>query len=257
MRTLDSLITVLALSFSTVAAVGCATTGDDEIANTEDESAAAGKVDLWQATDGQWHFHLKSGNGAILLTSEAYTSRTGAINGVLSGLENGVDPAQYQAVKTASGYVLHLVAGNNEVISFSEVYSTKSSATRAIGSCVRATTSYLDKREANTTGARAEVSKGDSGQYHFNLFAKNGQIVVSSESYTTEAAAYNGAIAVQQEGQAKASYTVKANSSGGYYFNVKALNGQVIGTSQQYTTKASAEAAVTATIALMPAITVL
>ncbi|MCX5747783.1 MAG: YegP family protein [Proteobacteria bacterium] len=258
MRTLHSLVTVLALSFSTLG--GCATTGAyDDVATAEDEAASAGKLALWQANDGQWHFHLKSGNGAILLTSEAYTSRTGAINGALSTLDNGVDPAQYKLSPATHGYVLHLVAGNNEVISFSQVYATRSSATRAITSCVRATTSYLDKREAVTTGARVAVEQGaESGQFHFNMFAKNGQIVVSSESYTTEAAAYNGAFAVQAEGQAASAYTVKANAAGtGFYFTVKANNGQIIGTSQQYTTRASAETAVTATMTLMPQISVL
>lgn len=259
MRSFHSLITVFALSFSTLAAVGCATTGDDaDVTSAEDEAASAGKVSLWQDANGQYHFNLKSGNGAILLTSEAYTSRTGAINGILSTLENGVDPLQYRVVKTATGHVVRLVAGNNEVITFSEVYSTKSSANRAVTSCVKATTSYLDKREANTTGARVEVLQGESGQYRFNMFAKNGQIVVSSEQYTTEAAAFNGAFAVQTEGQSASAYTVKANSSNtGFYFNVKAQNGQIVGTSQQYTTKASAEAAVRSVITLMPTITVL
>ncbi len=258
MRSLTSLITVLALSFSTFAAVGCATTGgDDDFAETADEAASAGKVSLWQSTDGQWRFNLKSGNGAILLTSEGYTARTGAINGILSVLENGVDTLQYKVVPATKGYVVHLVAANNEIISFSEVYATKSSATRAVASCVKATTSYLDKREATTTGARVDVAQGETGQWHFNMHAKNGQIVVSSESYTTEAAAYNGAYAVQTEGQNAAAYTVKQSASGTFYFTVQALNNQIIGTSQQYTTRTSAQTAVTATTALMPAITVL
>src|SRR4051794_12855474 len=110
MRHLTSLLTVALLSFSTA----CATvdTGADDTSADEGESAAAGKFDLWQATDSQWHFHLKSGNGAILLTSEAYTTRTGAINGALSTMTNGVDTAQYKVVAAANGgYLLHLVAG--------------------------------------------------------------------------------------------------------------------------------------------------
>jgi len=259
MRNINSLITVLALSFSTTAAVGCATIGadDDELASAEGETAGAGKVDLWQATDSQWHFHLKSGNGAILLTSEAYTSRTGAINGILSVLDNGVDKAQYNVSPAAHGYVLHLVARNNEIISFSQVYSTKSSATRAVLLCVRATTSYLDKQEANTTGSRVEVAQGESGKFHFNVFANNGQIVLSSESYTTDAAAFNGAFAVQQDGQTAANYAIKTNTSGGYYFTLTALNGQVIGVSQQYTTRASAQSAISSMMTFLPTVKVL
>ncbi len=256
MRIATSLITTLALSFATLA--GCATTGDeDSFSDSSDEASLAGKLSFWQATDGQFHFNLKSGNGSILLTSEAYPTRTGSINGALSVLDNGVDPAQYQILPAAHGYIVHLVAPNHETISFSEVYSTKSSATRAVTSCVKAVTTYLDKREAATTGARVDVFRGESGTFHFNFFAKNGQIVLSSQAYTTQEAAYNGAFAVQQDGVAAAAYTVKTNASGGFFFTVTALNGQVIGTSQQYTTKQSAQDGVAALQKLLPAITVL
>ena len=258
MRNINSLITVLFLSVTSLTAVGCATSGTDDYSDIDGESAGAGKITFWQASDAQWHFNLKSGNGAILLTSEAYTSRTGAINGALSVVENGVDNVQYKIVPAASkGFVVHLVAGNNEIISFSEVYATKSSATRAVTSCVRAVTSYLDKRESISTGARTEVAVGETGKFHFNFFAKNGQIVLSSESYTTEAAAYNGAFAVQTEGQNAASYTLKPNTSGGFFFTVKALNGQVIGVSQQYTTKQSATDGMASLQTLLPSISVL
>jgi hypothetical protein len=256
MRNLNSLITVLVLSFSSIAAVGCATSGTDEYSESEDEAAGAGKFTLWQSTDGQWRFNLKSGNGATLLTSEGYSSRTAAINGMLSVQSNGVDPDMYQVRQTATGYILHLLAANRESIGFSQVYKTKSSATRAITSSVRAVTTYLDKREANTTGARVDVTAGSSGLFGFNFFARNGQVVVSSERYASEAAAFNGAFALQ-EGQNDAAYTIKENVSGGFYFTVKALNGEVVGTSQQYTTRASAVEGMAALKALLPTITVL
>src|SRR3954464_8075517 len=108
MRNINSLITVLALSFAaTLNAAGCASTGDaysdDEYSDAESNASAPGKLDLWQSTDGQWRFHVVSGNGRTLLTSEGYTSRTGAINGVLSVLDNGVDPTQYALNKAANG----------------------------------------------------------------------------------------------------------------------------------------------------------
>ena len=253
MRNPNSLLAVLALSFSSIAAIGCATTGtDDGTSDTADESAGAGKVDLWQSTDG-WHFHLKSGNGAILLASESYTDRTGAINGILSLMNNGADPGRYQVTQTATGYVVHLVAGNNEIVSFSQVYATKASATRAVTSCVRAATSYLDKREAISTGARVAVDASATGGYHFNVFAKNGQIVLTSEHYTTEAAAYNGAFAVQ----ASTTWTVLANGSTGFYFTVTASNGQVVGISQQYSTQQAAQIGATAAQALIASIAIL
>ncbi len=246
---------LLAVSLSTTTLLGCAADGD-QTSDSQDDSTTAGKFDLWQASDAQWHFHLKSGNGSILLTSEAYTTRTGAINGVLATTGNGIDPNQYQVVQAANGDLLHLVAGNNEIVSFSQVYANKSSATRAITSCVNAVTTYLDRREG-LTGAHLEVAQGATGDYHFNFHAANGQIVLTSESYTTEAAAFDGALSVQSNGATSASYTLTHNAGSGYYFNVIATNGQVIGTSQQYTTKASAEAGITALIALLPKISVI
>jgi uncharacterized protein YegP (UPF0339 family) len=243
----SSLITLAlasVLSFSTF--TGCATTGsDDGFGEESDEAAGVGKLSLWQSTDGQWRFNLKSGNGGVLLTSEAYTQRTGAINGMLSVLENGVDPAQYALVPAKHGYVVHLKAANHETISFSETYSTKSSATRAVKSCVNAVTSYLDRKESTTTGARFDVAgSADSDKFHFNVHAKNGQIVLTSEAYDSEAAAYNGAFAVQKDGQNAANYTIKSNLDGGFYFTLTALNGQVVGMSQQYTSKQSAQDAI-------------
>lgn len=257
MRSFNSLITVFVLSFSSIAAVGCATSETDDVSEADGEAAGAGKFTLWQSTDGQWRFNLKSGNGATLLTSEAYSSRTAAINGVLSVQENGVDSAMYQVRPTATGHILHLLAANHESIGFSQVYKTKSSATRAIGSSVKAVTSYLDKREANTTGARVEVVAGDTGKFRFSFFAKNGEKVLASESYESDAAAFNGAFAVQTAGATDAAYTVKENSAGGFYFTLSALNGEVIGVSQQYTTRQSATDGVASLKALLPAITVL
>lgn len=248
MRSFSSLLTALVLSTATLA--GCAAGGpDDSIASTDDESSLPGSFDLWQSTDG-WHFHLLAGNKRVLLASEAYTSRTAALDGVLSVIKNGVDPSMYQVQPAAHGYLLHLVAGNNEVIGFTETYSTKSSATRAIGSCVRAVTTYLDHVE-NQTGARLDVAAGAAGTYHFNLVAQNGEVVLSSQAYSSEAAAYNGAFAVQDAAQVATNFAIKTSSDARFYFTLTADNGQVVGVSQMYTTKESAQAGVASVQALL------
>ena len=103
----------------------------------------------------------------------------------------------------------------------------------------------------------SEVVVGDSGQFRFNVFARNGQIVLSSETYMIEASAFNGAFAVQSEGQNAASYAIHTSVNGGYYFTLSALNGEIIGVSQQYSTKAAASSAISSLKTLLPAITIL
>ena len=68
---------------------------------------------------------------------------------------------------------------------------------------------------------------------------------------------YNGAFALQAEGQKDASYTIKEDAGGKFYFTVQALNGEVVGTSQMYTTRSSATEGAAALKAVLPAIAVL
>jgi uncharacterized protein YegP (UPF0339 family) len=42
------------------------------------------------------------------------------------------------------------------------------------------------------------VTKGKSGQYHFNLKAGNGETIATSESYKSKAAALNGIESVRK-----------------------------------------------------------
>ena len=253
MRNVSSLITILALSFASLSVTACATSGEatDEYADAESNASTPGKVDLWKSTDGQWRFHVVSGNGRTLMTSEAYTSRTGALNGVLSVLDNGIDPGMYRLNQTASGkYNLRLLAANSEIIAFTQAYATKSSATRAIGSCVRALETYLDKGEANTSGARVEVLESQAG-FRFNLHAQNGEVVLSSESYTTKAAAWNGAFAIQDAAAREGAFQLKTSTDNRTYFVLTAENGQVVGVSQLYTTRDAAMAGVSSVKSLL------
>ncbi len=254
MRNINSLIAVLALSFASLSITACATSGDeyaDDYGDAESNASAPGKVDLWQSADSQWHFHVVSGNGRTLLSSEAYTARTGALNGLLSVLDNGVDPAMYQLNQTKSGkWNLRLRAANYEIVAFTQAYATKSSAKRAITSCVNAITTYLDRVESNTSGARVEVLASDAG-FRFNLHARNGEIVLSSENYTTQAAAWNGAFAIQDAAALEGSFEVKTSLDNRFYFTLTAANGQVVGVSQLYTSRQSAEAGVASVTSLL------
>jgi len=44
----------------------------------------AGKFELWVDTGGDWRFNLKASNGQVIATSEGYSSRASALNGIRS-----------------------------------------------------------------------------------------------------------------------------------------------------------------------------
>ncbi len=77
-----------------------------------------------------------------------------------------------------------------------------------------------------------------SGEFYFRLKAKNGQIILSSEGYTTKAACQNGIESVKKNSQDEPRFEKKETESGKFRFNLKSTNGQVVGTSQNYESEA-------------------
>ena len=84
-----------------------------------------------------------------------------------------------------------------------------------------------------------ELTSNDKGQFSFVLKAGNGEVILRSEHYESKQAADNGIASVQKNSPDDARYDRKDASDGRPYFNLKAGNHQVIGTSQMYKTAAS------------------
>ena len=81
------------------------------------------------------------------------------------------------------------------------------------------------------------ISTRKNGEFQFSLKAGNGQEILASEGYTTKAACLNGVESVKKNSQEDARFERKTSSNEKFYFNLKATNGQVIGTSQMYATE--------------------
>lgn len=86
-----------------------------------------------------------------------------------------------------------------------------------------------------------EILKSTSGNFRFNLKAGNGQIILSSESYETKAAAQNGAESVKKNAGDENRFERKKNKNGEPYFILKAGNGQEIGRSESYSSDSAME----------------
>lgn len=90
------------------------------------------------------------------------------------------------------------------------------------------------------------LKKASDGQFHFNLHASNGEIVLTSELYKAKASAQDGIESVRKNSQREGAFEVKTASNGKHYFVLKATNGQVVGQSQMYASQANAENGVVA-----------
>lgn len=82
--------------------------------------------------------------------------------------------------------------------------------------------------------------KRSTDQFMFNLkSAENGQTVLTSERYTSKQSAKNGIESVMANAASDGRYQRKTAKDGSPYFNLTATNGQIIGTSERYSSEAA------------------
>ena len=95
----------------------------------------AGWFELKKASNGQFHFSLKAGNGETILTSEMYVTKASASNGIASVQKNSGDIARYKSLTASNGkFYFTLQAANNQVIGNSQMYSSEAARNGGIES---------------------------------------------------------------------------------------------------------------------------
>lgn len=94
-------------------------------------------------------------------------------------------------------------------------------------------------------------------QFMFNLRSANHQVILTSERYTAKASAQNGITSVRTNAPHDGRYSRRTSTAGQPYFALLAGNGEVIGTSQMYSTVGARDAGIDACKATAPGATVL
>lgn len=237
----------LSILFALTAAapmIGCTAetgTADDNYVVERDSAPAYFDMHKSEA-DGQYYFTLKSANHQVVLTSEGYESKSGAENGIESVKNNGVFAEQFQILEAESGeFYFVLKALNHEVIGVSEMYVSKSNAERGAETVDRLVTELNRYEAAELGGANFDLFRAENDDYYFNLKAKNGEIVLTSEGYTSKSGALNGIESVRENGGDLEQYEIREAESGEFYFVLEAKNHEIIGVSETYVSKSNAE----------------
>jgi uncharacterized protein YegP (UPF0339 family) len=97
-----------------------------------------GRYELKKSKNGQFHFSLLAANGQIILSSEMYEAKVGAVKGIESVKKNGGDAAHYDKLTAKSGQpYFTLKATNGQVIGQSQMYASESARDGGIASCMK------------------------------------------------------------------------------------------------------------------------
>ena len=89
-----------------------------------------------------------------------------------------------------------------------------------------------------------QISPTTNDKFMFNLKAENNQVILTSQVYEQKQSALVGIESVQVNGPDAKNFEQKTSIANEPYFVLKAQNGEIIGNSQMYSSKAAMEAGI-------------
>jgi len=75
-----------------------------------------------------------------------------------------------------------------------------------------------------------------NGKYYFNLKAGNHETILKSQGYSSKFGAENGIESVMKNAASDSNFERKKAKNGQFFFRLNAGNGQIVGSSEIYTT---------------------
>jgi uncharacterized protein YegP (UPF0339 family) len=103
---------------------------------------------------------------------------------------------------------------------------------------------FLNERGISTMAGKFVLKKATNGEFYFQLKATNGETILSSERYAAKPSAEGGIASVKTNAPIDEHYERKTNKNNQPMFNLKASNGQVVGTSESYSSESAREAGI-------------
>ncbi len=220
--------------------------------------------------DGQeeqtYFFELHASNGEKLLSSEEYTTYNGAIRGIETHKSNILKGNFRITLSKKGDYIFKLLNGKNMLLCMGEHYATKARCESAIESAKRfARTAFVDenvqdvvvKVPAEDNAEITPIHENYNGKwvidcnvspegdkvYFFELFANNGERLLSSEEYSSYIGAVNG-IQTHKMNIKNGNFRISLTKHGDYIYKLLNGNGQLLCLGEHYKTKTRCQNAV-------------
>jgi len=212
-----------------------------------------------KGADNYYYFSFKSDDGKVLLLSQGYKAEAGRDNGIASVEKNGKIEKRYTHHTTDAGkFFFTLKAGNHQEIARSADFDTEDEMKKALailmnggGAMVKAEVVKAAPKSSKdgmddyrTFGfykdSGTDVKNGwdrfhseKNNEYYFS-YKVDGEPVLISEGYTTEAARENGIASVEKNWSIDKRYKHHETPGGRYYYTIRAGNHQEIARSKWY-----------------------
>ena len=249
---------------------------EDDIWYDENETEKAAKYSgKWticrvitddEEAEQSYFFELHASNGEKLFSSEEYTSYNGALRGIETHKSN-IEKGNFKVTVSKKGdYIFKLLSGKNTLLCMGENYATQARCESAIESTKRfaktavldeSVQDYLVKVPAEDDGESEPINENYNGKwiifskvgvngetlFFFELFANNGEKLLSSEDYTSYVGAVNG-LQTHKTNIEKGNFRISLTKRGDYIYKLLNANGQLLCLGEHYKTKRRCQNAV-------------
>ena len=219
----------------------------------------SGSEDGVNKDEDLFFFELHASNGEKLLSSEEYTSYAGAVRGIETHKKNILADNFRVTLSKKGHYIFKLLNGKSTLLCTGANYPNKARCEKAIESTKRfAETAVLDE---NTRELFVKLppeedapiaalpdgcvgkwvifsNSGEDGEtvYYFELFANNGEKLLSSEEYSSYIGAVNG-IETHKKNISAGNFRLSLTKRGDYIYKLLNGNGQLLCLGEHYRTR--------------------
>ena len=230
-------------------------------AETE-EKKSLGKWIVKEKGEKEYVAFLYANNGQIILTSETYSTADGAKAGIQTIQKNVLNDNFQLYCDKNRHYYFKVKTSQNRFLCAGETYSTKKSCENAKDSVKRFVSSPVNEEvEQDLTVIRYEVPandeepkarKGFEGKWLINgiddmfmaqLYASNGQLLLSSEAYTSYEGAKSAINNIKSNG-ISGNFIIDSDKSGRFFFKLRNAQKSTLCVGETYAELSSCQSAI-------------
>lgn len=203
------------------------------------DKKALGKWIIKEKGEGEFVAYLYANNKEIMLTSETYSSPDGAKKGIATIRKNAAIDENFTYYRDKNkNYFFKLKTSKNRLLCAGETYANKSACLKSIESVKNFVDSPLaEKIEKDVTiinytpgqdeaytprknSGKWAISELDDETFIAQLFASNGELLLSSESYASYSSAKDAVENITQNGL-NGNFIIDSDKKGRYFFKIR------------------------------------
>ena len=203
------------------------------------DKKSLGKWIIKEKGEGEFVAYLYANNNEIMLTSETYSSPDGAKKGIATIRKNAAIDENFTYYRDKNkNYFFKLKTSKNRLLCAGETYANKSACLKSIESVKNFVDSPLaEKIEKDVTiinytpgqdeaytprknSGKWVISELDDETFIAQLFASNGELLLSSESYASYSSAKDAVENITQNGL-NGNFIIDSDKKGRFFFKIR------------------------------------